>query len=270
MKKADNLDDLKSIVENLRKQHAKKHPNGTTYVNILFRGQANASWPLQTTLERSKHPRLPTSDYFQRAKRGLPEIESFSGQRWELEKIVDTERHRGDSHFDIPIPVYDYFIYLRHHGFPSPLLDWSESPYIAAFFAYADPVSTDNEDVAVHCYIQSSTEPSGTLDTRAGRPKISWKGPNLTTDKRHFMQKASYTVAACWDEKSDQRLYVPHEEAFRADQNRLVKVCLPSAIRTKVLRELDKYNINHFTLFHDADTLVKTMAMRAFDLNIDD
>lgn len=31
---------------------------------------------------------------------------------------------------------YGFMTRLRHHGFPSPLLDWPQSPYIAAFFAF--------------------------------------------------------------------------------------------------------------------------------------
>jgi hypothetical protein len=31
---------------------------------------------------------------------------------------------------------YDFMTRLRHHGFPSPLLDWPQSPYTAAFFAF--------------------------------------------------------------------------------------------------------------------------------------
>jgi FRG domain len=35
------------------------------------------------------------------------------------------------------LPAYDLLIYTRHHGFPSPLLDWTRSAYIAAFFTFA-------------------------------------------------------------------------------------------------------------------------------------
>jgi len=52
-------------------------------------------------------------------------------------------------------PAYSYLAHLRHNGFPSPLLDWTQSPYVAAYFAFARP---QGEQVALYVYCEQTKE----------------------------------------------------------------------------------------------------------------
>lgn len=236
---------------------------------ILFRGQANEEWRLTTTLERRAASPYHILKYLECAILNRCEIESFTGVRWNVPEQLKEVVEAWPLLSCINLPAYNYLVYLRHHGFPSPLLDWTASPYIAAYFAYIQPPGKDEPppDRAVFCFIDSTDGSKGGM---GGNALITQHGHNVTTDKRHFAQKAWYTTCTKRSHQEKLDYFHPHEEAFaREDQTQdvLTKIILPATDRRDALRSLDDYNINHFTLFQSEDSLVHAIASRAFDIN---
>lgn len=61
--------------------------------------------------------------------------------RYSIEDIPELYRRlssRLAARFDLNVPdqLGAFYNLLQHHGYPTPLLDWSESPYVAAWFAF--------------------------------------------------------------------------------------------------------------------------------------
>lgn len=264
-------DEFPLTIKNIRQEYGYfELPNSKSKKNImLFRGHGNAEWPLKTTLERKQIEDISVNNYLRYAFRCINELESFTGKKWDIPELSLIEKEIKDISDSwrppIPYSVYNYLVYLRHHGFPSPLLDWTTSPYIAAYFSYYENYSFDR--VAVFAYIE---RPKGVKGGMGGVPRINAMGPYVTTDSRHFSQKAWYTVASKYDYKNKENRFCDHSRIFEQDkeyQDILIKITMPSSERLKALEGLSDYNINHFTLFQTEDSLVKALSIKEFDLN---
>lgn len=108
---------------------------------FLFRGQQKP-WRLCTSFHR--HGRYRISQFIRNDVRQL------------YQRLSAITSH----FFDLTVPDQNgaFFNLLQHHGYPTPLLDWSHSPYVAAFFAFRDWPITYSGDEVVRVYIFNNKE----------------------------------------------------------------------------------------------------------------
>lgn len=236
--------------------------NSNSPSGVWFRGLSKARWCLTTTLERRGVCAYPVADYWRLMLRIKPEVETFTGMTWEVPEWSEPNR-QFDEHFRRS-PAFGFMAHLRHHGFPSPLLDWSRSPYIAAYFSFKGRTT---DDVAIYAF---SETPNKTKSSKGGYPKIcSHGGYNLRTHERHFRQQSAYTVCVQQDDATQPWKFVSHEKIFKfavEGQDLLYKTTVPASERGNVLRSLDRYNLNDFSLFGSEEALMNTLAFREIDL----
>lgn len=240
-------------------------PTRKPWDEVWFRGQANAKWSLQTTLERRSAKIGAVRAYLNLIAEIKPAIETFMGATFDMPNLQNIENScREYDHFERVLrESYTYMAHLRHGGFPSPLLDWTSSPYVAAYFAFSG--ARHDGEVAIHAYRE---RPVNIKVSGSDSPQIISFGPIIKTHRRHFRQQSRYT--ACVRYTNGQWYFVAHDSVFgmkdNLEQDLLWKINIPAKERLKALRYLDKFNLNEFTLFDSEEGLLEMLAMRVIDM----
>src|ERR1039457_5374444 len=221
------------------------------YSNWAFRGERDERWPLYSSLSRYLQNFAVSRDAW-------PEQEG---------RILRIFKRKAHQFLDKPPDADDDFQWMalmQHHGAPTRLIDFTWSPYVAAFFALERTLADGVVWAMNPARIDSSRAPRPTrTDPRAkgnfdryflkGSHRFIWMGEPHTMNRRLIAQSGTFAVPGVLD--------VPIEEMLKdADQeNILAKIVLKNAVREVGMRELYRMNITYATLFPDLDGLAKSM-----------
>jgi hypothetical protein len=221
------------------------------YSNWAFRGERDERWPLYSSLSR----------YLQNFgvhKKAWPDQEA---------RVLRIFKRKAHQFLERPPEWDDDFQWLalmQHHGAPTRLIDFTWSPYVAAFFALERTV-TDGVVWAMNpARIDSSRAAKPTrMDPRVsgnfakyyvkGDQHFIWMGEPHVMNQRLIAQSGTFAVPSVLD--------VPLEEilSHRDQENILAKFVLTNPVREVGMRELYRMNITFATLFPDLDGLARSM-----------
>ncbi|MBM3775648.1 MAG: FRG domain-containing protein [Acidobacteria bacterium] len=231
-------------------EHFLKVVTDAAYYNWAFRGQSHESWSLFTALSR----------YFLDFR-----IDPGVWAKQE-ERILRIFKRKAHQHLDQPPALEDDFhwlAFMQHHGAPTRLLDFTWSPYVAAFFALARSLG-DGVVWALNPARISSAD-STEMDPRVpgnfarhflkGQKPFIWIGEPHTMNRRLVAQAGTFVIPGVLDRPMEKIL-----EDYDDPESLMAKFILPGdRIRETGLRELYRMNITFATLFPDLDGLARSL-----------
>lgn len=208
---------------------------------VWFRGHARTTWKLAPGYLRLTNP--PS--------------ESTLLKRFKQSAAMLLDRDPKDS--------FDWLFLMQHYGLPTRLLDWSESPLVALYFAVEDHEKHQGEDAALWCLrpsdlnkkanIQDAHEeffiPSFddqelknySLESLASGPKRTRLSPIATIATRNNpriqAQLGVFTIHHL-DEVALEDI---------GDSSHVVKYTIPAITRELILNQLRVLGFSKFTMF---------------------
>lgn len=213
----------------------------------IYRGQSNSTWPLKSSLFRTDIVKN-SSDIIEYVNYILPQVqepvEAWSRQSWNL----------SDYH-----GLAEFLAYLQHNGFPTPLLDFSVSPYVAAHFAFVgvDHFDPKSDEASIYRFNQKlwGERFQEKTDIANVSPIVSVLRPYIRGNHKMALQQGLFL----WANIPDVEMHIKAHEEFEGQY--LSKYTLDVTERPRVIRELSLMGISAVQL----NPSIESVCMKALE-----
>ena len=229
---------------------AQKLDSGVASGGFVFRGQADASWSLNSSLWRSLPSGIPPKDALEFERQALREFKSRA--------------HLDLSPSVLPVPADfpGWLALMQHHNAPTRLLDWTRSIYVALYFAAEQSLDRDGAIWYVPKNLPSSLSPDELGSDEAflprwysipSAPSSVWFSESLIKTERMVAQQGIFSIS----------------RQVLADYGALIddampktgygKIIVPAGLKLTCLRQLRLANITAGSLFPGVDGLGRSI-----------
>ncbi len=225
-------------------------PLQTTY---LYRGQSDSSWPLHSSLLRIMKGQV--------------------GGRYALDlegRMQELFRSQAYIHFTMEsLPddsnLLSWWQIMQHHGAPTRLIDWSASPYVAAYFAVVHNWDKDSAVWMIHPFSLNEAGEKALAGTKFEQALTNELAPPVVIaiemtrhSNRTIAQQGHFTASA--NILGDQQTII--ESLCSASKNSeytFRKIIIPKELKPQFLFRLHKMNVHSGALFPGQDGIGRSI-----------
>lgn len=229
----------------------------TRGIEFIYRGQSNDQWTLTSSWHRAtRDPNLAT--YWQILPAVHDYVHTFTRQRWNLQDYNEVTSFLG---------------FLQHHGFPTPLLDWTRSPYIAAFFAFegVDDRAPEADNVVLFTFDFNSyrRDWSQEYHLQSVNPFVTVLPALSMGNHRQIIHQGLYTLSSV----ADQRAHIiglggQCQAVHGAPRDYLFEYRIPVAEKPRVMKDLQLMGISAMSLFPGVDGICRHLRELYFSADV--